>query len=77
MSMNMEVKITVLTKALDGLLVQYALLNQENNLLRDQLKRHPAGVMQIRAVERRILEIADYDRRPSWEPEIESCAVQT
>jgi hypothetical protein len=43
-----------LREAFDELLRFYRLLGQENELLREQLRRHPAGELQIREVERRM-----------------------
>ena len=40
-------------EAFDELLRLYRLLEQENELLRGQLRRHPVGELQIREVERK------------------------
>ncbi|QNK01014.1 hypothetical protein [Dyella telluris] len=44
-----------LHEAFDGLLRIYRLLEQENELLRSQLRRHPVGEMQIRETERQMI----------------------
>jgi hypothetical protein len=41
-------------QAFDELLQLYRLLEQENELLRGQLRRHAAGELQIREAERRM-----------------------
>ncbi|WP_114241125.1 hypothetical protein [Dyella sp. C9] len=46
-----------LLRAFDELLDLYRLLEQENELLRGQLRRHAAGEMQIREAERRMMEM--------------------
>lgn len=44
-------------EAFDELLHLYRLLEQENQLLRSQLRRHTAGELQIRETERRMAEL--------------------
>ncbi|HET6552241.1 MAG TPA: hypothetical protein VFG49_01775 [Dyella sp.] len=44
-------------QAFDELLNLYRLLEQENDLLREQLRRHPVGELQIRETERKMLEV--------------------
>lgn len=44
-------------EAFDELLHLYRLLEQENELLRGQLRRHTAGELQIRETERRMAEL--------------------
>ena len=46
-----------LIQAFDELLHLYRLLEQENELLRGQLRRHTAGELQIREAERRMTEL--------------------
>lgn len=43
-----------LHEAFDELLRLYRLLEQENELLRAQLRRHPVGELQIREAERKM-----------------------
>jgi len=43
-----------LHEAFDELLRLYRLLEQENDLLRAQLRRHPVGELQIREAERKM-----------------------
>lgn len=43
--------------AFDELLALYRLLEQENELLREQLRRHPVGELQIRETERKMLDV--------------------
>ncbi|PMQ02922.1 hypothetical protein DyAD56_21865 [Dyella sp. AD56] len=44
-------------EAFDELLRLYRQLEQENELLRGQLRRHPVGELQIRETERKMVEI--------------------
>lgn len=46
-----------LARDYDILLQQNQRLTQENELLRVELKRHPAGVLQIRSVERSLASV--------------------
>ncbi|RDI99487.1 hypothetical protein DVT68_01095 [Dyella solisilvae] len=46
-----------LQDAFDDLLALYRLLEQENELLRAQLRRHAVGEMQIRETDRRMLDL--------------------
>lgn len=52
----------LLSRACDELLEQNALLQQEVELLRAQLRRHPAGELQIREAHRQMEELADASR---------------
>ncbi|WP_199098803.1 hypothetical protein [Dyella sp. ASV21] len=52
----------LLARACDELLEQNSLLQQEVELLRAQLRRHPAGEMQIREARRQMDELADMSR---------------
>ena len=57
MSHEMEDPRTRTIQAFDELLHLYRLLEQENELLRGQLRRHTAGELQIREAERRMTEL--------------------
>jgi len=52
----------LLSRACDELLEQNALLQQEVELLRAQLRRHPAGEMQIREARRQMEEMVETTR---------------
>ncbi|WP_267221185.1 hypothetical protein [Dyella silvae] len=52
----------LLARACDELLEQNALLQQEIELLRAQLRRHPAGEMQIREAHRQMEELVETTR---------------
>jgi hypothetical protein len=52
----------LLARACDELLEQNALLQQEVELLRAQLRRHPAGEMQIREARRQMEELVETTR---------------
>ncbi|WP_243050875.1 hypothetical protein [Dyella sp. RRB7] len=57
MSHEMEDPRIHLIQAFDELLHLYRLLEQENELLRGQLRRHTAGELQIRETERRMTQL--------------------
>lgn len=57
MSHEMDDPRSRLIQAFDELLHLYRLLEQENELLRGQLRRHTAGELQIRETERKMAEL--------------------
>ena len=52
----------LLSRACDELLEQNALLQQEVELLRAQLRRHPSGELQIREAQRQMEELQETSR---------------
>ncbi len=61
MSHEMDDPRSRMIQAFDELLHLYRLLEQENELLRGQLRRHTAGELQIRETERKMAELRGPD----------------
>jgi hypothetical protein len=57
MSHEAEDPRVLLIRAFDELLHLYRLLERENELLREQLRRHAVGELQIRETERKMVEV--------------------
>ena len=60
--MEWERENDLLSRACDELLEQNLLLQQEIELLRAQLRRHPAGELQIREARRQMEELIETSR---------------
>jgi hypothetical protein len=60
--MEWERENDLLSRACDELVEQNSLLQQEVELLRAQLRRHPSGEMQIREARRQMEELVDTSR---------------
>ena len=60
--MDSERENDLLSRACDELLEQNSLLQQEVELLRAQLRRHPSGEMQIREARRQMEELVETTR---------------
>lgn len=66
--MESERENDLLSRACDELLEQNSLLQQEIELLRAQLRRHPSGELQIREARRQMEDLVDTTRGHSPMP---------
>ncbi len=75
--MESERENDLLSRACDELLEQNSLLQQEVELLRAQLRRHPAGEMQIREARRQMEELTETCRGHTPLPTMPSLEMST